>query len=321
MADSNSVSDALRAKYIDKIKRLKLLDDDFFRVCFQDDKEGAQFILRIILDKDDLTVIESRTQYSIKNLRGHSVILDVFATDSSGKHYDIEIQRADKGASPKRARYISSLIDANILNAADAYESLPECYVIFITENDVIGDGRLIYHIDRTIAESGQPFGDGSHIIYVNAACRDDSALGKLMQDFNCTVPGNMHYPALRQRTSYFKDDDKGVKQMCEIWEEIKAEGFVEGQAVGLAKGKAEGLAQGKAEGKAEGRAEGKAEGLAKGLAEGRAEERAKALAREKATKNAIRMIKRGNLTVEEIMEYTNLTEEEINELAELIAG
>ena len=32
-------------------------------------------------------------------------------------------------------------------------------------------------------------------------------------------------------------------------------------------------------------------------------------------------MIKRGNLTVEEIMEYTNLTEEEINELAELIAG
>ena len=29
----------------ERIRRLRLMDDDFFRVCFKDDKEGAQFIL------------------------------------------------------------------------------------------------------------------------------------------------------------------------------------------------------------------------------------------------------------------------------------
>ena len=37
--------------------------------------------------------------------------------------------------------------------------------------------------------------------------------------------------------------------------------------------------------------------------------------------KNAIRMIRRGNLSTEEIIEYTGLDESEVRELAELIAG
>ena len=46
-----------------------------------------------------------------------------------------------------------------------------------------------------------------------------------------------------------------------------------------------------------------------------------KAEAKERATKNALRMIKRGNLSIEKIVEYTGLTEEEVREYAELIAG
>lgn len=45
------------------------MDDDFFRVCFKDDKEGAAFILRIILDKSDLKVTKMRTQHSMKKKR------------------------------------------------------------------------------------------------------------------------------------------------------------------------------------------------------------------------------------------------------------
>ena len=46
--------------------------------------------------------------------------------------------------------------------------------------NDVLGGGCPIYHIDRTIREIGASFGDESHIIYVNAQIRDDTALGQL---------------------------------------------------------------------------------------------------------------------------------------------
>ena len=57
-----------------------------------------------------------------------------------GKRYNIEIQRADRGAGAKRARYYSSLLDANLLDAGAKYEKLPETYVIFITEQMCIRD-------------------------------------------------------------------------------------------------------------------------------------------------------------------------------------
>ena len=61
-------------------------------------------------------------------------IQDVFATDSRGHCYDIEMQRASQGAAPRRARYNSSLIDAQTLLPGSEYSLLPESYVIFITE-------------------------------------------------------------------------------------------------------------------------------------------------------------------------------------------
>ena len=91
--------------------------------------------------------------------------------------YNIEIQRDDKGASVKRARYNSSLIDANITEPGEQYEKLNETYVIFITEHDVLKGGRPIYRIERTVQETGESFGDGTHILYVNAQMKDDTAL------------------------------------------------------------------------------------------------------------------------------------------------
>ena len=56
--------------------------------------------------------------------------------------------------------------------------------MIFITVHDVMGAGYPVYHADRVVAETGKPLGDGTHIIYVNGAYRDDSAIGRLMHDF-----------------------------------------------------------------------------------------------------------------------------------------
>ena len=45
-----------------------------------------------------------------------------------------------------------------------------------------------------------------SHIIYVNATYRDDSDLGKLMHDFNCSNPDDMNYQVLAQTARYYKE-------------------------------------------------------------------------------------------------------------------
>ena len=58
----------------------------------------AEFLLRIILNRDDLEVKKSNSQYSIKNLQGRSVRLDILAVDKKNRAYNIEIQRNDKGA-------------------------------------------------------------------------------------------------------------------------------------------------------------------------------------------------------------------------------
>lgn len=212
-------------EYLHRIQNLRLIDDNFMTKVFED-KECSEFLLQVILDRDDLTIREVHSQYGLNNIQGRSARLDILAVDEQNKAYNIEIQRNDRGAEVRRARYNSGLMDANITEPGDRYDQLYETYVIFITENDILKAGLPIYHIERTIQETGMPFGDGAHIIYVNSQIKDDTKLGRLMQDFTCTNPDDMNYPVLAQRVRYFKEDTKGVATMCRVFEEVREEGM-----------------------------------------------------------------------------------------------
>jgi len=225
----------LEAKHredLERLHNLRLLDDDFMTKVFED-KKSAELLLRIILNRDDLQVRESSSQYGIKNLQGRSVRLDILAVDRENRIYDIEIQRSDYGAEVKRARYNSSLLDANVTEPREKYEALNESYVIFITENDVLKKGFPIYHIERIVTETGDLFGDEEHIIYVNSQIKDETSLGKLMHDFACIDAKDMYYQVLADRVRYFKEDEKGVTVMCKAMEDMRNEARAEGRAEG----------------------------------------------------------------------------------------
>lgn len=98
-----------------RLQKFRLLDDDFMTKCFENDTACVELVLQIVLNKNDLKVEDVRTQVFVENLIKRSVRLDVLATDKDGKKYNIEIQRADKGADVRRARYNSSMMDANLL--------------------------------------------------------------------------------------------------------------------------------------------------------------------------------------------------------------
>jgi predicted transposase/invertase (TIGR01784 family) len=225
------------------------MDDDFMTKVFED-ITCAQLLLRIILGINDLIVISVQTQKNVKNLQGRSVRLDIFAKDSNGNYYNIEIQRDNGGADPKRARYNGSLIDANVVKTVDKKPIIPEVYVIFITENDVLHGNLPIYNIERTITQTGELFDDGLHIVYVNGKIQDETALGKLMHDFSCKNADDMHYKILSERVRYFKEDEEGITDMCKAMEDIRNMGRAEGIAVGEARG----LVKGRVEGEATGR-------------------------------------------------------------------
>ncbi len=217
------------------LRKFRLIDDDFMSKCFEDNIECTELVVRIVLNRDDLKIQQVHAQHQIKNLQGRSIILDIYAIDEQGKLYNIEIQRADKGADPKRARYHSSVMDSNTLNAKQDYNELPETYVIFITENDVLKKNLPIYHIDRVIGETGEYFGDETHIIYVNGAYQDETSLGILMKDFFCTNPEDMHYQVLYERTRHFKETKEGVATMCKMMEDMRNEAAEE-ERIDLAK-------------------------------------------------------------------------------------
>ena len=156
-------------------------------------------------DKKDLKVIDQVLQKDYKNLQGRSAILDCVARDSEGKQMDVEIQQDNEGASPKRARYHSGLMDMNTLNPGQDFDDLPESYVIFITRDDALGYGLPIYHIDRKIEEVSENFKDEAHIIYVNSKKQEDTELGRLMHDLHCKNAEDMHSKILADRVYELK--------------------------------------------------------------------------------------------------------------------
>ena len=247
--DTMGITESRRRDYLDKIQKLRLMDDDFFNKCMEGSTECVELILHIIMDRTDLKVISAQTQHSIKNLQGRSVRLDVLALDDSGRQINIEIQREDKGAGSRRARYHSSILDANLLLAGEDFEKLPETYVIFITERDVLKKGIPLYRVERCVLETNEAFGDGSHIMYVNGENRDETPLGRLMYDFSCADPEDMNYQVLADRARYFKSDEEGVGIMCKLLEDMRIEAMEEGRMEGRMEGKKEGIEVGKKEG------------------------------------------------------------------------
>lgn len=206
------------------IQSFCLFDDIYMSAFFDGNIEGMEQVLRIVMQKPDLKVISIATQVFAANLLNHSARFDVVAKDGQGKIIDVEVQRANSRASRKRARFYSSMLDHRSLDKSDDYDSLPVSWVIFITEHDVIGKGKPLYLFERTLIGDGEPFGDDSHILYVNGACRDNTPLGKLMHDFACTNPNKMYYNGLASRTRFFKESKEGEPHMNEVLEQYKAQ-------------------------------------------------------------------------------------------------
>ena len=200
------ISKNKRKRYQKTIAKFCLMDDTFMAKFFENNIEDTEFLLHLILEDDKIRVEKVIGQYAIANLQGHSSRLDIYAVDRYGNHFNVEVQRTNSGAIPKRARYHADMIDVNHLAAGEDYAALKETYVIFITEHDVLQEDRIISRIERTIQESGKLFNDGSHIVYVNGAKRgNDSELARLMQDFFCSNPDDMHNLKLAQRARYLK--------------------------------------------------------------------------------------------------------------------
>ena len=206
----------------EQIQQLTLMNNAFMNLALEDNIPCVEEMLRVILGKKDLFVKTVRTQKMFQGF-SRSIYLDVFAEDSLGVLYNIEIQQADEGADPRRARFHTGMIDVHSLKAGQDFRALPEVYVIFITLKDVLGLNKTIYTIHKYIDGSMQPFNDGSHIIYVNGSAKDDGTeIWKLVHDLRCKNADEMYFPRLAARVKFLKEDEEGVEIVKDYFAELQ---------------------------------------------------------------------------------------------------
>ena len=215
----------IKPETLEQIQQLSLMNNAFMNLALEDNIPCVEEILRVILGKSDLIVKTARTQKMFQGFR-RSIYLDIYAEDSKGTRYNIEIQQSNEGADPRRARFHMGMIDVHSLKAGQDFRKLPECYVIFITQEDVLRRGKTIYTIHKYIDDDLEAFNDGS-----NGAAKDDGTeLCKLIHDLHCTNADDMYFPRLSARVKYLKEDEEGMATVNNYFEELQAQAVMEAE-------------------------------------------------------------------------------------------
>ena len=72
---SETVFNNIDPTTLERIKKLRLIDDELMTVVFSGDKKATELLIRILLNRNDLRVTKSMTQEQKHNLFGRSEIL------------------------------------------------------------------------------------------------------------------------------------------------------------------------------------------------------------------------------------------------------
>ena len=200
---------------------MSLFDDDLMSMVFDGNIEATGLLLRIILKRDNILVESVVGQREFQNpvVCGRNIRLDILAKDSTGKNYNVEVQKKPEGAHIRRARFNSSMMDSRMLKEGQEFSELQDSYMVFITQTDIFGYGISVYTINRHFEEIDDLFDDGSHIIYVNGNYNGNDAIGNLVHDFGCEESKDMYYPELAKGVRHFKEEEGGRRILSEAVE------------------------------------------------------------------------------------------------------
>lgn len=225
---------------VKELKELNLTSDLLSSVVFED-IAAIQDVLRILTGICGLKVLRVEPQRSFRNLYGRSSILDVWAEDSQGSQYNMEIQIAENEDHLKRSRFIQSRIDSRSLGSGLGYDELPDLYLIFVTQKDFLNVRTGITRIVRMIKGTNRQAENGVHEIYANLEYpAEDEEVTRLLQfirDTNDPGISRDGFRNLSERVEYLKNETGGAKKMCELLEKEWCEGVEEGRKEGRKEG------------------------------------------------------------------------------------
>ena len=228
---------------IEYVKELRPIDDAFFELLSQD-AEVVEEMLRTILEDPGLVVKHVEPQETIANAYGRGVRLDCLCTLSDGTSCNIEVQRADDDDHFKRVRVNEAGVTWKATEKGTSFEETPDVIVVYISQFDILKAGKTTYHVDKVVRETGQIIKDGSTNIYVNTKVKDGTDISELMSLFLQKEVNDPKFPKLSNRVNYLKNNQEGVRAMCDVVERYAADAVKEAVAKTEEKYNAELLAQ-----------------------------------------------------------------------------
>ena len=210
------------------VRRMNVIDDQFFQKIAED-KEVCEELLRILLDKPDLEIIEAQTQRKLPNLQARAVILDALCKDANGNLFNIEGQKDDKNRDhskteeyQKRVRFNLASMDTFFAEKGTEFHNLPDLYAIFISQIDPFGEHKASYRIRRALEDSNTTVYNGISEIYVNTSSKDGTLVAELMGYFENSNGINPHFERLSYRVEQFKNDENEVTTMASVFDEFE---------------------------------------------------------------------------------------------------
>lgn len=225
-------------EYVAKVKKMTLMSDAFASVVFEN-RLAVQDVLRILTGDKSIVLKTVLPQKSIRNLYGHSSVLDVWAEDVFGRQYNLEIQNEDVDDHVRRTRYIQGQIDTRIFPKGEKYRQMPELYLIFISRRDFLAMKTYKVEVHRGANQKpGVQIANGVHELYINLQYppeEDDvRRLLQYMQNTNNEEIDTCGFENLAAEVKNLKEEKGGLKHMCEVMDKIREEGREEGNILHL---------------------------------------------------------------------------------------
>lgn len=111
-------------------------------------------------------------------------------------------------------------VTVNRSEPGDRFEHVQEVYIIYVSNFDVLQNGRTISHAEMICKETGESLQDGLYEIYVTTTGKEDNKIARLMKEFLNPDMNNPEFPKTSRRVQAMKHDPKEVAIVCKAIEE-----------------------------------------------------------------------------------------------------
>ena len=199
------------------------ITNDFMFGSVMSEPENCKEFLHRILGVEIVELAITESQKSMKQgFYSKGVRLDVYAKDTDGNAYDIEMQQTDTKELDLRSRFYHGEMDSHQISSGCKYKDLKQSIVIFVCCFDLFDKNRSLYTFETICTEDTSiHLQDKRQTIFVNIGGNRDGYgedLIHLLDYFQTSEPTDNYTRKLKKRVKILREDAEW-RQVYMTWE------------------------------------------------------------------------------------------------------